>query len=214
MAVQVKICGLNHPDALAAAVGGGARYVGFVFYPRSPRFVAPAQAAELARMVPTGVRVVGLLVDPDDAVLDAVAGAVPLDLLQLHGRESPDRVAEIRSRFALPVMKAFGVSSAEDLAGVAQFDGVADRLLFDAKPPATPDALPGGNGVSFDWTLLAGRRWSRPWMLSGGLTVATLAQAVAESGAGAVDVSSGVEDRPGVKSVAKVRAFLALAATL
>lgn len=214
MAVQVKICGLNHPETLAAAIEGGARYIGFVFYPRSPRFVAPAQAAELARLVPTGVRVVGLLVDPDDAVLEAATGAVPLDLLQLHGKETPDRIRAIRDRFALPVMKAFGIGSAEDFARVAPFEDVADRLLFDAKPPASADALPGGNGVSFDWTLLRGRTWTRPWMLSGGLSVANLAQAVALSGAREVDVSSGVEERPGVKSTAKIREFLALAATL
>lgn len=214
MGVQSKICGLTTPDALAAAVAGGARYVGFVFFPRSPRDITASLAGELARQLPTGVRAVGLFVDPDDARLDHVLATVPLDLIQLHGKETPERVAAIRARHALPVMKAVAVSDAADLDRARVYEGVADRLLFDAKPPRGPDALPGGNGVSFDWSLLTGRRWALPWMLSGGLTAETLPQAVRVSGCPAVDVSSGVEDRPGHKSPEMIRRFLAVAAGL
>lgn len=214
MRIQAKICGVAEPAGLNAAVDHGARFVGFVFYPPSPRCVAPAQAADLARLLPTSVRSVGLFVDPDDALLELVTGQVPFDLLQLHGQESPQRLAEIKSRFHLPVMKAFRIGSLADLDAVAAYEGVADRLLFDAKPPAAPGALPGGNGVAFDWTLLAGRRWSRPWMLSGGLKADNVAEGVRATGATAVDVSSGVEDRPGRKSPEMIRKFLQAVAEL
>ncbi|HYE51787.1 MAG TPA: phosphoribosylanthranilate isomerase [Azospirillaceae bacterium] len=214
MTLQAKICGINHPDAMQAAVEGGARYVGLVFYERSPRYVAPPLAAQLARMAPTGVRVVGLFVDPDDEFLEHVVGQVPLDLLQLHGEESPARVAEVRAAYGMQVMKAVKVAEPADLDRAQSYAGSADRLLFDAKPPAKVTALPGGNGLSFDWTLLRGRSWPLPWMLSGGLTPANLAEAVATTGAAAVDVSSGVEDRPGHKDPDLVRAFLAEAARL
>lgn len=214
MSIEVKICGVRTPDAIAAAVTGGARYVGFVFYPPSPRSLSLPLAGQLARGVPTGVRAVGLLVDPDDALIEQVVGQVPLDLLQLHGSETPERVAQIRADFQVPVMKALRIAGPEDLMQVAAFEDVADRLLFDAKPPANVASLPGGNGIPFDWTLLAGRAWRKPWMLSGGLTLDNLAEAVATAGATAVDVSSGVEDRPGVKSVEKIKAFLDLAKRL
>lgn len=214
MAVQVKICGLNEPEGLRAAVTGGARYVGFVFYPASPRSVAPLLAAELARMVPTGVRTVALFVDPDDEFLEAVLGSVPIDTVQLHGRETPRRVAEVKQRYGLPVMKAIKVGGPEDLELALEHAQVADRLLFDAKPPPKVAALPGGNGIAFDWTLLAGRSWPRPWMLSGGLNPGNVAEAVRVTGATALDVSSGVEDRPGHKDPALVREFLAKAALL
>ena len=214
MPVQAKICGINSPEALEAALKGGARYVGFVFYPPSPRHVPPPLAAELIRMVPTGVRAVGLFVSPSDAVLDDVAGQVPLDFLQLHDDEPPERVRHIRARFALPVIKAFRLGAAADLERVPDYTAVADLLLFDAKPPADPNSLPGGNGVPFDWRWLAGRSWSRPWMLSGGLTPENLAEAVRATGARLVDVSSGVEDRPGHKDPGRIRAFLAAAAAL
>ncbi|AWK86295.1 phosphoribosylanthranilate isomerase [Azospirillum thermophilum] len=214
MSVAIKICGLSEPESLRAAVTGGARYVGFVFYPPSPRSVAPAMAAELARLVPTGVRAVGLFVDPDDELLEHVTGQVPLDLIQLHGREEPRRIAAIKSRFALPVMKAIKVGGPEDLAAALEAAEVCDRLLFDAKPPPKVAALPGGNGIAFDWTLLKGRTWPRPWMLSGGLTPDNLADAVATTGASEVDVSSGVEDRPGHKDPELVRRFLQAAAGL
>lgn len=214
MAVQVKICGLNEPEGLRAAVTGGARYVGFVFYPASPRSVAPLLAAELARMVPTGVRTVALFVDPDDEFLEAVLGSVPIDTVQLHGRETPRRVAEVKQRYGLPVMKAIKVGGPEDLELALEHAQVADRLLFDAKPPPKVAALPGGNGIAFDWTLLAGRSWPRPWMLSGGLNADNLAEAVRVTGATALDVSSGVEDRPGHKDPVLIREFLARAAAL
>jgi phosphoribosylanthranilate isomerase len=208
MSVAVKICGLSEPDTLRAAVTGGARYVGFVFYPPSPRAVAPAMAGELARLVPTGVRSVGLFVDPDDAFLEHVIGQVPLDVIQLHGSENPRRIVEIKARYRMPVMKAVKIGGPDDLAAAAELAESADRLLFDAKPPSKTGALPGGNGVAFDWTLLAGRRWSKPWMLSGGLTPENVAEAVRVTGATEVDVSSGVEDRPGHKDAGLIRAFL------
>ncbi len=214
MSVHVKICGLTDPNALATALAGRVRFVGFVFYPGSPRWLSPPLAADLARMVPTGVRTVGLFVNPDDAFLDAVVGQVPLDFLQLHDDQPPDRLRHIRQRFALPIIKAFRIATAADLEPVATYAGLADILLFDAKPPADDRALPGGNGRRFDWSLLNGRPWSQPWMLSGGLTPDTLAEAIAATGARMVDVSSGVEDRPGHKDPQRIRAFLDLAATL
>ena len=214
MTVAAKICGLTEPESLRAAVAGGARYVGFVFYPRSPRAIAPPMAAELARLLPTGIRSVGLFVDPDDEFLEHVTGQVPLDLIQLHGAETPRRIAEIKARYALPVMKAIRVGGPEDLTAALEAAEVADRLLFDAKPPAKVSALPGGNGIAFDWTILAGRSWPRPWMLSGGLTAGNVEEAVRVTGATEVDVSSGVEDRPGHKDPALVRAFLSTVAGL
>lgn len=214
MRLTVKICGIRTPDAIAAASEGGARAVGFVFYPKSPRAVSVELAATLARMVPTGMRAIGLFVDPDEEYLESIVSQVPLDVLQLHGAESPERVAEIRAAYGIPVMKAVRVATAADLEQVPPYEAVADMLLFDAKLPANVAALPGGNGVPFDWSILAGRRWDRPWMLSGGLNVDNLAEAVAETGARAVDVSSGVETRPGLKDPARIRSLLAVAADL
>jgi phosphoribosylanthranilate isomerase len=214
MTVQVKICGITTPEALTAAVEGGARQIGLVFFPRSPRYMAPPMAAELARAVPTGVRVVGLFVDPDEEELEHVIGTVPLDILQLHGKETPERVAGIRQTWRMPVMKAIPVAEPEDLAPAELYAEVADILLFDAKPPRNVAALPGGNGIAFDWRLLQGRSWKKPWMLSGGLNAGNLAEAVRLTGASAVDVSSGVEDRPGHKDPVLVRDFLKVAAGL
>ena len=212
MSVDAKICGINSAPILEAAVAGGARFVGFVFYARSPRALDAEAAAALAARVPRGITRVGLFVDESNETLDAILRQVPLEMLQLHGRESPPRVTEIRRRFGRPVMKAVKVAAAADVETAGAYDGVADWLLFDAKAPAQmAGALPGGNALSFDWTLLAGQRWSRPWMLSGGLNVGNLAEAVRVTGAPVVDVSSGVEDRPGVKSLAKIEAFLKLA---
>lgn len=208
---DVKICGLSTPATVDAAMQAGARYVGFVFYPPSPRAVSVELAGQLARRLPTGVRSVGLFVEPSDDELDDTLSKVPLDLIQLHGGELPARVAEVKRSVSIPVMKAIRVATSEDMAEAEAYQAAADRLLFDAKPPKTVASLPGGNGLAFDWSLLAGRRWSVPWMLSGGLTVDTVAAAVARTGAPAVDVSSGVEDRPGTKSVAKIRAFVAAA---
>jgi phosphoribosylanthranilate isomerase len=215
MAIEVKICGINTVEAMAAATGGGAGLVGLVFYPPSPRCLRAAEAAALTARVPPAVVKVGVFVDPDDAFLRTVLGQVPIELVQLHGSEAPDRVAEIKRRFGRPVMKAIKVAEPADLDAADRYLQVADRLLFDAKPPKRmTDALPGGNAVSFDWRLLAGRSWRRPWMLSGGLDLENLAEAVEISGARAVDVSSGVEDRPGVKDPAKIAAFLEAARAL
>ena len=212
MSVDAKICGINSAPALEAALTGGARFVGFVFSARSPRALDAEAAAALAARVPRGITRVGLFVDESNETLDAILRQVPLEMLQLHGRESPARVAEIRRRFGRPVMKAVKVAAGADVETASAYDGVADWLLFDAKaPPQMAGALPGGNALSFDWALLAGRRWSRPWMLSGGLNVGNLTEAVRITGAPVVDVSSGVEDRPGVKSPAKIEAFLKLA---
>lgn len=214
MSVAAKICGLSSEAGVAAAVAGGAAYVGFVFYPPSPRAVTPERAAELCRAVPAGIRRVGLFVDADDAALAAALAVAPLDLLQFHGHEGPDRVAAVKSRFGLPVMKAVAIAGPDDVAAAALYEEAADILLFDAKPPQRRDALPGGNGLAFDWRLIAGHAWRRPWMLSGGLTASLLPEAVRVSGARAVDVSSGVERRPGDKDPAKIREFLDVARSL
>lgn len=207
---QVKICGLTRPEHVAAAVDAGAGFVGFVFFPKSPRNIDADSAAMLAADVPPGVARVGLFVNPDDALLDAVLAKVPLDILQLHGSESPERVARIKARTGLPVMKAVGVADAADLEALWDYGLVADMLLVDAKPPKDA-ALPGGNGLSFDWRLLVGRKWLKPWMLAGGLTPKNVAEAVRLTGARIVDVSSGVESAPGQKDAGLIRAFVAAA---
>jgi phosphoribosylanthranilate isomerase len=209
MSVAAKICGLKTPEAVAAAVDGGAAFVGFVFYGRSPRCVDPATAKQLGSRVPPSVRRVGMLVDESDERIAEILSGCDLDLLQLHGAETPDRVAAIRKRFDKKVIKAIPVSAAADLDRAASYEGVADYLMFDARPPKSmAGALPGGNALSFDWTLLAGRRFRLPWLLAGGLTPDNLIDAVRISGAPMVDVSSGVEDRPGEKNVSKIKAFL------
>ena len=205
--MDVKICGLTDKLALSAACKGGARYVGFVFFPKSPRHVTIEQAAELALSVPEGVCKVALVVDPDDSLLDNITDRVPIDMLQLHGKEPPDRVAEIKARYGLPVMKAVGISDVEDLPQINKYSRVADQLLIDAKPPKSAE-LPGGNGLSFDWRLLEQRRWAVPWMLAGGLTAANVGEAARLTGAQQVDVSSGVESETGVKDADLVEAFL------
>ncbi|MGE5539188.1 MAG: phosphoribosylanthranilate isomerase [Gemmatimonas sp.] len=209
MAVDVKICGINSETALEAAVEGGAKYVGFIFFPPSPRFVFAEAAADLARRVPpsAGVTRVGVFVDPSIEELDNTLLHVPLDMIQLHGHESPEEVEAIRYTFRLPVMKAIGISTASDFEQMAEYASVADRLLFDAKPPKGA-ALPGGNAIAFDWTLMAGVKSPLPWTLSGGLDASNLAEAVRLSSATAVDVSSGVERSPGRKDPALIKAFL------
>lgn len=209
--VAVKICGLSSPAALSDAVRAGARYVGFVFFPPSPRHVGIADAARLARAVPVGVAKVALTVDADDAFLDVLLADVPIDMLQLHGHESPERVQDVRRRYGLPVMKAIGIADAADLITLERYLPVADQILVDAKPPKTA-TLPGGNGLSFDWRLLSGRVWPKPWMLAGGLTPENVAQAIALTGACQVDVSSGVESAPGIKDPARITAFMDAAA--
>jgi phosphoribosylanthranilate isomerase len=207
--VRAKICGLSSEAAVDAVVAGGAAYAGFVFYPRSPRAVTPEAAALLCARLPAAVERVALFVDADDALIAAVLAAAPIDVLQFHGCESPQRVAEAKARFGRRVMKAVAIAGEDDVRLAASYEDDADLLLFDAKPPRRPGALPGGNGLVFDWGLIAGRRWRRPWMLSGGLTAELVGEAVRVSGAAAVDVSSGVESRPGEKDPAKISTFLA-----
>lgn len=215
MPVDVKICGLSTVPTLQAALDGGAAYIGFNFYGPSPRSVTAETAAMLAALVPADVVKTGLFVDPTDADLAAVVDPAKIDLLQLHGQETPERVAEVTKRFGRPVMKVIKLRAPADLERAADYFEVAARLLFDAKPPeGVAGALPGGNAVSFDWRMLAGQRWPLPWMLAGGLTVENLAEAVAVTGADAVDLSSGVETAPGRKDPVKIAAFLAAAKAL
>lgn len=212
--MRVKICGLSSAAAVAHAVKVGAAYLGFNFYPPSPRSLGIAAARILVQAAPAGVTKVALVVDPEDAFLDRLLAEVPVDMLQLHGHESPDRVAEINARAGLPVMKAIGIRDAGDLAQITDYEAVADLLLIDAKPPrAGIGILPGGNGLSFDWRLIAGRQWARPWLLAGGLTADNVAEAARLTGASQVDVSSGVESAPGVKDHDKITAFIRAANT-
>ena len=206
--VNVKICGLSTPADVVAAANAGARYVGFVFFDKSPRNLSIATAAPLAADVPEGICKVALVVNADDAALDALLDAVPIDMLQLHGQETPERVAEVKARYGLPVMKAVGIADARDLPKLDAHAAVADQILVDAKPPKDA-VLPGGNGLTFDWRLIAGRRWPVPWMLAGGLTPDTVAEAIRMTGARQVDVSSGVESAPGVKDQTLIAAFCA-----
>lgn len=207
-----KICGLSTPEAVRAAVDGGAAWVGFVTFPKSPRHVSPEAAARLAAVARGRAKVVSVLVDPSDALLDEVRSALRPDLVQLHGRETPGRVREVAARTGAGVVKALPVSDVADLDAARAYDGVADHLMFDARPPAD-SALPGGVGARFDWTLTAGRRFARPWFLAGGLDPWNVAEAVRLSGAPAVDVSSGVERGPGVKDPALIAAFLGAVGT-
>ncbi|MBT8415531.1 MAG: phosphoribosylanthranilate isomerase [Boseongicola sp.] len=204
---RTKICGLSTPETVLAAAEAGAAYVGFVFFEKSPRNVSIAEAAALSQIVPAGVAKVALVVNADDAFLTELTETVGLDMLQLHGGESVERVVDARARFGLPVMKAVGVAEESDLAAVRTYAEVADQVLIDAKPPTGAD-LPGGNGLSFDWRLIAGQRFACPWMLAGGLTPQNVAEAIALTGARQVDVSSGVESAPGVKDEAAIRAFI------
>ena len=208
--LRVKICGLRTPADVAAVARAGAAYAGFVFFAKSPRNLTLPEARLAALSAPVGLARVALTVDADDTTLDAIVEAVPLDILQLHGGESPGRVDQVRSRYGLPVMKALGVADEDDLPAILEYSAVADQLLIDAKPPRGA-VLPGGNGLAFDWRLLAGRRWLRPWMLAGGLTAENLAEAVRLTGARQVDVSSGVESAPGVKDPERIAAFVAAA---
>lgn len=204
--MRAKICGLTTPEAVEAAAEAGAAYVGFVFFEKSPRNLSLAEAEVLALSVPPGIVKVALTVNADDALVDEIA-ALPIDMFQLHGSESPARVSEVKARTGLPVMKAIGVAEAADLDRIADYDGVADQILVDAKPPKGGE-VPGGNGLAFDWRLIEGRDWAGPWMLAGGLDSDNVAAAVRLTGASQVDVSSGVESAPGVKDVAEIRAFM------
>jgi phosphoribosylanthranilate isomerase len=200
----VKICGLKDPEHLRLAARLGARYAGLVFYPPSPRAVSVPAAASLVA-AGGGIGLVGLFVDPDDALLDAAIQAVPLAMIQLHGDESPKRVQDIRQRWKIPVMKALKVAAPEDLAGLSSYENICDWILFDAK---SSGPLPGGNGAVFDWTILKNIRPRKPWMLSGGLTPENVKLALSVLSPDAMDVSSGVEDAPGMKSPAKIQAFI------
>lgn len=202
-----KICGLSTPGSVAAAVDAGARFVGFVFYPPSPRAVTAAEAARLAVAVPPGIGKVGLFVDPSDAEIDAVTAPVPLDFIQVHKVADRERLRAIRARAGLPLIVAQPVASGADVEAGIALAGVADMLLFDAKP-ARDATLPGGNGIAFDWRLLSTRRIPLPWMLAGGLDPDNVARAIALTGAGMVDVSSGVESAPGVKDAGRIAAFV------
>ncbi|WP_270728173.1 phosphoribosylanthranilate isomerase [Shimia sp. Alg240-R146] len=207
MDIRVKICGLKEPEHVAAAAEAGAAYVGFVFFEKSPRNVGLDLARDLALAAPVGLAKVALTVNADDAFLDNLVETVPLDMLQLHGKESPARVAEVRARYGLPVMKAIGIAEAADVAQIDLYGSVADQLLVDAKAPKDAD-LPGGNGLAFDWRLVNRKYWPAPWMLAGGLTPDNVAEAVRMTGARQVDVSSGVESAPGTKDVNLIRAFV------
>ena len=212
MGVTTKICGLSDEPTVDAAIAGGAAWLGFVLFPRSPRNVAPERAAALAARAPAAIGRVAVLVDPDDALVSQ-AVAASMTALQLHGHEPPERVAALKARTGLEIWKAIPVRTRSDIDAADLYYGAADRLLFDAK---TPDAakLPGGMGLRFDWRLLDGVRHRLPWLLSGGLDAASVAEAVAITGARAVDVSSGVESAPGVKAVDKIAAFLQATARL
>ena len=208
--IRVKICGLRTQADVAAVAKAGAAYAGFVFFPKSPRHLTIPDAKALALAVPVGLAKVALIVNADDAAIEAILADVPIDILQLHGAETPERVAQVRDRFRLPVMKAVGLSGEADLAAIMDYSLVADLLLVDAKPGSGTD-LPGGNGLAFDWRLLVGRKWLRPWMLAGGLGPYNVAEAIRLTGARQVDVSSGVESAPGVKDAGLIAAFVAAA---
>lgn len=208
MKISVKICGVRTPDDVHAVADAGAAYAGFNFFAKSPRYLTPQDARAVSLSAPAGLAKVGLVVNGDDVFLDALLAEVPLDMLQLHGAETPERVVEIKARYGLPVMKVVGVADAGDLDAIDVFAAVADQLLIDAKPPK--DAiLPGGNGLAFDWSLLADRKyWTKPWMLAGGLTPDNVAEAIRLTGAQQVDVASGVESAPGIKDAQMIHAFV------
>lgn len=210
MSLIIKICGLKSPETLAASIDAGADWVGFVFFPKSPRNVTLEASKELGRIVGGRAKKVALSVDADDATLDAIDKALGPDMHQLHGHETPDRVSAIRARFGRPVMKALGIAEKSDLEAAKTYQSVADWLLLDAKPPQNA-VLPGGNGLPFDWHLLAGLDLEKPFMVSGGLDPANIGTAIAISRPAGVDVSSGVETTPGIKDPAKIRAFIAAA---
>ena len=207
MGVQAKICGISTPEAVTAALEGQAAFLGFMFFDKSPRNVAPEAAWRLAQSARGKARIVAVLVDPDDAEVDRVAKILQPDLIQLHGRETPSRARAVAERAGAGVIKVVPVSEAADLAAARDFESVVDHLMFETKPPRDAER-PGGLGVPFDWTLLAGRQFERPWFLAGGLDPWNLSEAVRQSGAPVLDVSSGVERGAGLKDPALIRAFL------
>jgi phosphoribosylanthranilate isomerase len=207
MDVQAKICGISTPEAVTAALAGGAAFLGFMFFEKSPRNVAPEAARRLAEPARGKARVAAVLVDPSDAEVDRIAAVLKPDLIQLHGKETPARAHAIAQRTGAGIIKVIPVSEAADLAAAADFEGVVEHLMFETKPPKDAER-PGGLGQTFDWTLLAGRRFQRPWLLAGGLDPWNLGEAVQQSGARLLDVSSGVERGPGLKDPALIAAFL------
>ena len=206
MALDIKICGLKTGQALAAAIEGGASHAGFIFFPKSPRNVTPQEAGALRAPAHGKVKAVAVTVDADDAFLDAIVGEMRPDMLQLHGKESPERVAAVRARYGLPVMKALAVREAADLSRMTPYRGLVERFLFDAMPPAGSQ-LPGGNGVRFDWSVLAGLDAGVDYMLSGGLDAVNIGDALRLANPPGIDISSGVENAPGVKDTALIEAF-------
>ena len=208
MTVPAKICGISTPEAAHAVLDGGAAFVGFNFFPRSPRYVTPDAAARLAEPMRGGrTRIVALAVDPDDAELDRIVAELQPDLIQLHGHETPSRVRQVAVRAGRGVIKVLPVSGAADIDAAREYEPVVEHLMFDAKPPKDADR-PGGLGEPFDWNLLAGRRFARPWFLAGGLNPWNVAEAMTATGAAFADVSSGVERGPGLKDPALITAFL------
>lgn len=212
MATRIKICGIKTAEAMTAALDAGADDVGLVLFPPSPRHVSIAEAEALATVARGRARIVALTVDADDALLEAIVTRVRPDILQFHGNEPPGRLAEFRTRFGIPTMKAIKVATAADAVEALAFSAVADLILFDAKPPKNADR-PGGHGAVFDWTTLDAVKHQVSYMLSGGLTPDNVADAIRATGAGAIDVSSGVESAPGVKDPARIRAFIAAVRT-
>ncbi len=211
MSIKVKICGIRTPEALSAACDAGASFVGFVFYPNSSRYIDPAAARDLIKLVPEGVKSVGLFVNPTDRDLETILGQVPLDMLQLHGDETPERLEQICVSSELPVIKALPVFNKDDIEKAGHYEDIADWLLFDAK--AAPGQY-GGTGKSFDWALLQGQKFKKPWMLSGGLDAGNVAEALRILSPNAVDVSSGVESTTGIKDLLKIKAFIEAVKTL
>jgi len=207
MSISVKICGITSPDAIDAAVAGGAVYGGLVFHPNSPRFVTLEQGRVLADRMRGRLMIVALITDMEDAAIEALVKAVRPDFLQLHGGESARRTAYIRGKFGVPVIKALPVAEASDLAAAAEYENAADMLMFDAKPPRGAQR-PGGHGAAFDWKILSGRSFTKPWFLAGGLDPENVARAIELSGAEQVDVSSGVESAPGVKDATRITTFI------
>lgn len=207
MSIQVKICGINSVESADAAMRAGADFAGLMFHPQSPRRLDTDLARRLSDRMKGRVRLVAVLVDPDDAALQTVIAAAKPDFIQLHGKESVARVSDIHSATGLPVIKVLAVAEASDLAAASQYESVADMLMFDAKAPAGA-AREGGHGTAFDWQLLKGRTFARPWLLAGGLNAENVARAVSSSGAPGVDVSSGVETAPGVKNPEMIRTFI------
>lgn len=213
--IKTKICGIKSVGAMRAAMQGPATFVGFVFFPPSPRYIAPIDAGVIAALAGDHIKKVGLFVDPSDDELQQAIQQAKIDIIQLHGSEPPERVAEVKSLTGLPVIKAIGVATADDLKAVTAFEETADYILFDAKPaPKEGSALPGGNAKSFDWSILAGLSLKKPWFLAGGLTPENLAEAVQVTRAPMVDVSSGVERSRGIKDNDKITAFLDIAKSL